>query len=272
MGFCTTCTIQKPISEGSKIKPDDLDTNSKKFGPSKVVDFNVYYHIVRKSSGLEGFDPSQLDEITKTLNKSLNEHNIFVTSIGFDYIDDSTYHVLKVCSYPRNFFHELIKINKEPNAINIYIVSDLVEFKGIADYYSPALVVSSKYATTYVVSHEMGHCLALLHTFQNNDRSGKQICWDKNDSVYQKHKELKDGSNCSTHGDLVCDTPADANIGEKWGYKPDKYNLMLYYAETARSFTKGQAVRMKIAFEAFPHLSRVIKAKLPSKKKTNPKK
>ena len=92
----------------------------------------------------------------------------------------------------------------------------------------------------------MGHCLGLYHTFET-------FFGD----------ERADGSNCTTAGDLVCDTPGDrpsftfqedascnftVNVNDQVGQAlhPDPRNIMTYVRPSCMSLlTSGQAERMR---------------------------
>lgn len=116
--------------------------------------------------------------------------------------------------------------------------------------------------------HEMGHFFTLLHTF-NVDGCGGGC----------PTEELADGSNCSTTGDLICDTPADpadvnyidvrtcryyGNIKDQKGvpYRPMINNYMSYYDACCEyQFTTMQyAVMRKIAQNYRHYLKRKIAA------------
>jgi len=78
-----------------------------------------------------------------------------------------------------------------------------------------------------VLAHELGHFFGLLHTHETF-----------------RGRELADGSNCKIAGDLICDTPADPNLGavdldgctytanfvdfKGNQYRPDPTNIMSY--------------------------------------------
>ena len=107
-----------------------------------------------------------------------------------------------------------------------------------------ALAVGGYYQGTSVLSHELGHCLGLFHT-----HSGRG-CGD-----YANCAENIDESNCTTCGDLVCDTPADpclsGNVNTNCQYignpdfHPDVHNIMSYAPPTCLSrLTVGQTIRM----------------------------
>jgi hypothetical protein len=94
-------------------------------------------------------------------------------------------------------------------------------------------------------AHELGHFLNLYHTHETS-----------------YGVECPDGSNCTTTGDLLCDTPADPDLTNRvtgctymggvttpsgcgGTYNPQVENLMSYSLKNCRSvFTAGQVDRM----------------------------
>ena len=122
-----------------------------------------------------------------------------------------------------------------------------------------ALVLGGKYSdgtnlvTSHVLSHEMGHCLGLYHTFHGLCEGG---C-----------AELVNGSNCSSCGDFICDTPADPtyfNVDDNtcvWhgitcgvsnkdangdSYNPNTSLIMAYISPNCMQYhTSGQFDRMR---------------------------
>ena len=94
-------------------------------------------------------------------------------------------------------------------------------------------------------AHELGHFFGLPHTFEGEG------------------EELVDGSNCETHGDKICDTPADPHIqfeppsinsdcefiglqvdANGQHYIPQTGNIMSYYGCPCQEFTRGQFLKM----------------------------
>ncbi len=65
------------------------------------------------------------------------------------------------------------------------------------------IFVQSLYATdTRTLTHELGHYFNLLHTFQSSTDANQTNREYVTRDVFQ-------GANCATKGDLLCDTPAD---------------------------------------------------------------
>lgn len=221
-------------------------TNSSYNDSFEPICFNVYYHIVRESNGSGGFNSSLLNEVTDKLNDAFNPHLLYVNNLGFDYINNSTYYNIDDTGNNNTEFNALVQINNRPDAINIYIVNNAVSYAGRANgILSQALVIESSWANTQVLSHEVGHCLDLWHTFQGTAANTSGCA------------EAINGSNCTTCGDYVCDTPADANTGNSGGFTPDMDNIMSYYYPF-NHFSDEQIVRSRNAFASSSLLQQVV--------------
>ena len=119
---------------------------------------------------------------------------INISSIGFDYINNSNLNAFDDAK-----FSQLTAINNVPNAIIFYIVNS-APYYGIAGaIISNNLVIRIGRVFAPTAPHKLGHCFNLLHTFLGT-ASETGGC-----------AELTNGSNCSSCGDNVCDTPADTN-------------------------------------------------------------
>lgn len=142
-----------------------------------------------------------------------------------------------------------IAANQVTNAINVYYVNGS-NIGGRSNFPSGdrnmnwMFVRNGVWQKGETLIHEMGHYLNLYHTFT---------------TFYGT--ELVNGSNCSTHGDRVCDTPADVNTsgvyydeltclydgvqtdGNGQAYSPLIENYMSYYGSCNESFTPGQGLR-----------------------------
>ncbi|MCC5929919.1 MAG: PKD domain-containing protein [Cyclobacteriaceae bacterium] len=101
------------------------------------------------------------------------------------------------------------------------------------------------------LEHEIGHYFTLFHTHGKTNRGTTD--------------ELVNGSNCTTAGDDICDTPADPNLtnnvsncaytgaetdqnGQR--FQPDVRNIMSYAPSACRDrFSPGQYERIRRGFE-----------------------
>lgn len=198
---------------------------------------NIHFKIVRNSQGVGGINTNSLQRIIDELNLYYNPHNIYFNNIGFEYINDSRFVNMKYISEANT----LLKMRNRDDAINYYIVDSFGIYNGMAlQIPSHSLVVIKDRVFTSTSSHEVGHCLGLYHTFETH------FC-----------KEKIDGSNCSTCGDKVCDTPADEDDYNNNGYNPDLTNIMSYYPFRDH-FTQGQFNRMKHYIFNTPLLQKVV--------------
>lgn len=100
------------------------------------------------------------------------------------------------------------------------------------------------------MGHEVGHCLGLYHTFQRFDNVRERVTRNSGDPCY----------NCSTEGDLICDTPADDDGGVNGScvyigggtdpcgvpFAPATNNMLAYGNFICRNnITAGQGTRMR---------------------------
>lgn len=218
----------------------------------------VVFYIVRDDNGSGGFNSNNIPQIMRNLNNAFNSHNVFLYNVGIEYINSTQYYDLNVAN-GSNEFPGLIATNNSTSAINFYLVNKV--FEGSAEYAGMAenipsrnLVVANDMALRPTSAHEVGHCLNLFHTHRGTSEGG---C-----------NEAIDGSNCSTCGDYVCDTPADPGLGLSnlsscvyvggGGYNPLVENLMSYSGSCRESFTNGQANRFMSALATSSVLQPII--------------
>jgi hypothetical protein len=142
--------------------------------------------------------------------------------------------------------------------LNYYIVETLWSVNGgivtgtAVEIPSNHLVIRNDRALSSTSPHEVGHCLDLYHTHETAFGT-----------------ENINGSNCSSAGDLVCDTPADPRLGSNnvnfnceyvggGGFNPLTDNVMSYSRGLCRdSFTTLQGSRMRQALSQNPILSSI---------------
>lgn len=125
-----------------------------------------------------------------------------------------------------NYYHE--------GYINVYTTDNIPFVGGLATYPSPGspdmiLLVSQFFTPTStdhdrgaVLAHELGHVFSLDHTFPN---MAGPVATD----------ELVDGSNCSTAGDFICDTPADPGLTAV----PNRVDSLCNYTDTIYTDANG---------------------------------
>lgn len=215
-----------------------------------VVD--VKAHVIRTSSGTGGLTESELDSAIDDMNAFYASANMyFYLCDGINYIDDDTY-------YDLIYTDEgvLTDAHSVDNLINIYFANSVTRFDSEGEPYficgyayypgnQDTIVMDNSCALNgSTLAHEMGHFYSLRHTH------GGTV------------NELVDGSNCTTEGDYLCDTPADPKLSNNSvtaacvytgtttdangdTYIPDPTNVMSYSRKPCRtSFTPQQFARI----------------------------
>jgi len=210
--------------------------------------FKVYYHIIRKNNGKKpSTDYTSIANAHNFLNSSFISSNICFVWSGTDYIDDNDF-------YNFDFFSvaaadqessELFQINAHSDGIDVYIIHESTSqyaFNGrVNTIPGNGIIIQNVKFQQSTFPHEMGHIMGLYHAFEES------ICI-----------ENPDGSNSSTCGDLVEDTPA-ATYSCKYLTTACQYpcsvsynvsvleNNFMMYAENLNcrtTFTDGQKERM----------------------------
>ncbi len=229
----------------------------------------VYFHVIRRSDGTGGQSTASVNSAFQLLNQDFNPHNIsFSWNNVIDYINNTSYYN----SPNANIF----TVNNNSNGIDIYLYDDLAPAGGLAngvggaaDFYVAGKFWNSPFqslVTSHVTSHEMGHVLFLWHTHHGTFNEGG------NDNPCA---ELVNGTNASTCGDYVVDTPADPHIqfnvnsNCQWlgsgsdlngqQYNPDEQNIMAYTIPQCMSyFTALQGLRMRNSISTLPYLQQCL--------------
>jgi hypothetical protein len=170
-------------------------TKGNKFAAPAPVLMRVYFHICRNDDGsnagaTEAVIQSEFDQLLADYGPD----NICFANMGINYINNTKINTNLHVDNPQE--KALLSPYLFSNCINIFYHAALYNSNGAiggASYNIPntfCSVIRNKIGTR-AVSHETGHCFGLFHTHQS--------CG----STYI------DGTNCSTTGDRVCDTPAD---------------------------------------------------------------
>ena len=216
------------------------------------LEFRIYAHIIHYNNG-GGITINELNTAIEKLAEPFAQFNIKFNLHGVYEIFNSNY-----CVNPADYLTEIFQNNIE-NGINIYLLPLNISGFGIAeDIPSLAFIIGGDISQTYVIAHEMGHCLGLYHThsglFYNPDPYSEipLACLDDANCY-----EQPSGSNCFDCGDRVCDTPPDpcllGNVDEDCnpiitppGYSlPPTRNIMSYTSiNCMQEFTPGQYERI----------------------------
>lgn len=201
---------------------------------------NVFFHIIRRNDGSGGLTNDQVNNWLVTICNDYSVHKILIRETGRSGLNNTTFFT----GMTDNNYSSLISTNTHSDAIDIYLLSPTDTYSRASGIPGIALAVGGAYQGTSVLSHEFGHCLGLYHTHSGRGCSDFMNC-----------SENIDGSNCSTCGDLICDTPADpclaGNVDVNCNYigdpsfAPDVHNMMSYAPPACLSnITLGQKLRI----------------------------
>lgn len=216
----------------------------------------VFFHIVRNSAGSNGFNQNNIPALLNILNEAFMPRNIIIVNSGVDFINNDAFGI----EFNDSEFTALTNTNNVTNAINFYLLP--INATGYAGRASAipgnSLVVGFDFINTSTSPHELGHCLNLFHTHHQVEQGG---CSDN-------------GTNCTTCGDFVCDTPVDpvlscgTNVDPGTcaytgggGFNPDTRNYMSYscrFPPCRDRFSVGQGVRMRVSLLNDPLLQPFI--------------
>ncbi|MBR2455776.1 MAG: hypothetical protein IKB31_01255 [Bacteroidaceae bacterium] len=241
---CGTKSNMPPIWFFSREIAEGIDYTS-------AYQMNVFVHVVRPSNGSASSEYTKAS-VSSTILNNLNTYfantNISFVLSGSDYIDSDAFVNMSVSDF-KNDISSYLSINRVSNAINIYVMSEAPYLENNVSARSEqiigtAFLVVKDYYKFSTISHEMGHCLGLYHTHHGTS---------PNERPSGSCMELVDGSNSSTCGDYITDTPADPYSWEGCTYNgtdrdangdiyvPDPSNLMAYSFLTCRNhFTQKQ--------------------------------
>ncbi|HAS43237.1 MAG TPA: hypothetical protein DCS93_22345 [Microscillaceae bacterium] len=217
------------------------EKNQARLRTHNVVYVPIKFHIVKKSDGTGG--PISLYNLkagVESLNRYYSPVNIhFYIYEAPDIILSDEFYTYDNTTYPTI-------APGVSDAINVYVVGGF-KSGGIAGFawFGGSIYMGNSYLVGSVFAHEMGHHYNLSHTHGSSNTPGTT-------------KELVNGSNCTTTGDRICDTPADPN---RWLrgckidgtprdangdlYQPDGRNVMSYAKGCSNErFSQGQYDRV----------------------------
>lgn len=238
---------------------DSIEVYEYDFIPASRT-FRVYIHIIHRDWG-GGLTINEVVEAMAKLTDGFREQNIqFYAEPLYDNIYNTSW-----CEAPNSYISQIFSHNRHTDGIDIYILPYDVVYGGIAeDIPSTALIVDGYLAQTLGIAHEMGHCFGLYHTHSGSYH--QYNCPNCGCDDYANCWENPDGSNSTTCGDRVSDTPADPCLSGRVfsdctlysipsGYTPDP-NLIMSYSgpDCWEYFTPGQSTRMGTFFANYEPL------------------
>ena len=219
-------------------------------------------HIVRTTTGTGGLSVSNLNTAIDDANSVYIDAGIqFILCGPIEYINNSTWYNMNLSVTSES----VLAAHDVDNVINAYFFNNLNDIDGSSlcgkshfpgDGIDRFLMDNSCTTINNVFAHEIGHYFNLLHTHETAFGI-----------------EYVNGSNCTSAGDLLCDTPADPNIDNQvntscvWTgseddplgdpYDPSTRNIMSYSDNNCRDeFTSMQYDRIYDAYSTFrPYLT-----------------
>lgn len=222
---------------------------------SSWVKIPVKLHVVRMDDGTGGLSESQLLSAIQSVNSFYKNSNMELVPIAeINYINSS-----ELYDYNTKNEGKLAVGNDVNRVINVYFLNSIVSSGGSAlcgyTFFPPSAdrIFMANGCTTSgnTFAHEFGHYFTLYHTHGKTNTGTTD--------------EYVNGSNCTTAGDNLCDTPADPNLSGKVTncaytgsdrdangdpYSPQVSNIMSYAPGSCRkNFTPQQYARIRTGFE-----------------------
>jgi hypothetical protein len=176
---------------------------------SAPYNVRVFIRIVRQDNGtLAGCTVEEARLNFDEMKVQYAPHNICFQLAGIDFVDDTYLNNFNVSANLEDVYPAYIRDNNLDvnGAITIFVHYNYLNNSGSSgraygipnNFLSVARWAATSTTVHSIFGHEMGHCLGLYHTFENNfgqenvTRNSGSSCYD-----------------CLVDGDLCCDTPAD---------------------------------------------------------------
>lgn len=220
--------------------------------------FSIVAWVLTDTAGNANFDEATLQEALNSANSNFGNICVDFKLCEFNVLPNHAQDTI----YKGGDDSEITQMYRRKNVINLYFFTDIIDtlpgtpspcgFAPLGSFTAPqdnpmrdAIFLEKACFDDGVFMHEIGHYFGLYHTWE----------------VDENGRELNDGSNCSTAGDLICDTDADpyptGSVGSNCTYTgpvdnttdlyftPPVCNIMTYWTSPCdQSFTVGQYNRM----------------------------
>lgn len=193
--FCTTDFLNVLLSNRNAEKAMQFDTSSVDLNVTLSID--VY--VLRDSNGNATIDNQYVLQCVSKANEYFKPLGIRFSVSSVNIVDDYHYSYLDI----RNMPAELLKKHAETGKINLYLVDEIM--KDSVTYYGftyfpvdtekNSIFITKEDFQGNLLTTQLGHFLGLLSTHEGINGL-----------------ELVNGNNCTSNGDLICDTYADPNI------------------------------------------------------------
>jgi len=245
----------------NSIKDEAINGNANRDG---IYNLPVQFHLVRTSAGTGGTTEEEAAW-------ELEQANLKFAPIGIEFFQCSPVHFIDDDFYFNTIFdndwenfcgqdnaeYQIAGEFNVANVINLYYVNtdgwNWSSFPSyIEDYCKDWIILNNgDIGNDFLLAHELGHYFNLIHTFQGYGNN------DPDDNEHITRDPGEDCYNCQTHGDHLCDTPADNDEwsnGCSWNgagadgcsdlnFSPDGANIMSY-SPCPDYFSAGQSNRM----------------------------
>ncbi|HET6348705.1 MAG TPA: FlgD immunoglobulin-like domain containing protein, partial [Candidatus Krumholzibacteria bacterium] len=238
----------------AKFQAEDLQPNNFVMPPATEYCIPISAHIVRTDAGTGGISLNQLYQGIQDCNSKYTGTGLHFVLYNISYIDDDDFYY----NIDTNAeIDAMLMVSPVANTVNVYCTPNLSNEdgglcgRGSFTTSSPQGIALNNGCVGVPSNdssfpHELGHYFDLFHTHETAFGA-----------------ELVDGSNCSTAGDKLCDTPADPGLdpgtnvdnacnyygsetdGNGDHYNPDTHQLMSYAPKLCRDVFSPQS-RTKI--------------------------
>lgn len=191
----------------------NIQDHSRLTAPNELELLPMVIHNLANDNGQGYF---ALDDIA-TMMCRMNDQFVptgfyFYLAEDVNRISNSTWYAYEEYNVGNNMMNN----NNLPDVINFYINADPAGNCGYYTYGPDAIAVKKSCAGAEddTPSHEVGHYMSLPHPFYGWEGSNYY-----SDPIPNNQQERIDGTNCTTTGDLLCDTEPDY-ISNLWGCTP----------------------------------------------------